>query len=70
MTPIQKRCLFQVEFFQLVRGYSPTVREVAFGIGRSVGATHNILQSLRAAGEVEWEDGHKRTLRAAERVAS
>jgi DNA-binding MarR family transcriptional regulator len=41
----------------LMRLHSPTVRDLARAIGRSVGPTHKALRRLREQGWVAWDDG-------------
>lgn len=44
-------------------GYSPTVREIADRIGRSVSATHDRLAVLEAEGRITRNPTKPRTLR-------
>lgn len=48
------------------RGYSPTVRELADGLGVTPTDVYQKLVRLRRDGLVEWEDGKSRTLRVVE----
>lgn len=44
-------------------GYSPSVREIARGLGVTASTAHYHLGVLRAEGKVAWESGQMRTLR-------
>lgn len=47
----------------VLRQQRPTVRSVAFEVGRSVSHTHAALVELRGAGLVTWDRGRAATLR-------
>ncbi len=49
-----------------LRGYPPSVREIADQIGIPFRTVHGQLERLRAEGYVTWDDGQQRTLRFVE----
>lgn len=55
-----------IEAFRLDNDYSPTVREIAKGLGFSTSTTQYHLDVLRTAGYVTDADGRQRTLSVTE----
>jgi repressor LexA len=49
-----------------LRGYPPTLREIAEAVGMAHNTVEHHLSRLRAEGYVTWTDGQQRTLRFAE----
>ena len=47
----------------VLRGYPPTVQEIADATGLWPSRVHSRLERLRAEGYVTWTDGQQRTLR-------
>lgn len=46
-----------------LRGYPPTIPEIAEAVGLVDSSVHRHLTRLRAEGYVTWTDGEQRTLR-------
>jgi DNA-binding IclR family transcriptional regulator len=46
-----------------LRGYPPTIPELAEALGVADSTVHKHLSRLRAEGYVTWTDGQQRTLR-------
>jgi len=51
------------------QGYAPTIRELAERLGVSPSCVALQLDTMRARGEVMWEEGRGRTLRVVPRAA-
>jgi repressor LexA len=49
--------------FQQLRGYSPTFREIAAGVGLSLSTVTAHLNALRDKGAVTWDEGIARSIR-------
>ena len=70
MTPLEKRVYDYLSRFEAEQGYSPTIRQIADGIGyRGTAAPHNLLLRLKAKGAVTWEPDKLRTLRTVKALA-
>jgi len=64
MTREQERVYRYIVDFIRAKGYSPTIREIAVGVGqRSPGNTIRKMQVLRNDGFIVWEEGKPRTLK-------
>ena len=64
LTDKQKECLIIINLFIKHKGYSPTVREIAKGMGLSSPATVMIhLHNLKNKGYISWIKGKNRTLK-------
>lgn len=67
MSDIGEEILSYLAEFVASRGYSPSIRDIAVGVGISSTKTiHDALIVLREDGKVQWVDGQARTLRILE----
>lgn len=64
MTARQREVLSAIAEFQNVRGYSPSIRELADVLGLdSVSTVHRHLEVLKRQGFIAWEPSANRTIR-------
>ncbi len=64
MSDIRRNILLFVRTYASENGYGPTVGEIAEAVGRSKSTAHHHLMKLRATGELAWQLGKVRTIRA------
>jgi SOS-response transcriptional repressor LexA len=62
LTERQSDILAFLQVYGHRHGRYPSIAEIATGTGRTLNAVHEILNRLRDAGLVSWEEGKKRTL--------
>jgi len=63
MTPRQKDTLDFIVGFQVDRGYSPTFKEIAEGIGvKSTGRIQTLVNALQDRGYITTRAGGRRTI--------
>lgn len=63
MKEIHEKLLKYITSYLLKNGYSPTVREIADGVGySSTAAIFNHLRDMRMAGLINYEDDSSRTI--------
>lgn len=64
MTPTRERVLKFIKEFKADKGYPPTVREIAAGLGKKSAANiQRHLENLRDDGKIEWTPYNPRTIR-------
>lgn len=63
ITPAQEKILEIVARFIAAKGYPPSRRQIASDLGCAVANVQGQLESLRAKGYVDWDDGVARSLR-------
>lgn len=63
LTPRQTEVLEHVRDYMVVRGYSPSIREIAAHFGISVNGAAGHLDALERKGEIVREPGVARTIR-------
>ena len=67
LTPAQERALWGIRAFIAERGYSPSVRDVAAGMGyTSVNAAVGVLNILERKGRIVRDASNARTIRIVE----
>jgi repressor LexA len=65
--PIQEALLAAIRMFVNSNGYSPSVRELAAAVGKSIYATHQHLYRLRDEGALQWKPNVARSIRLVEK---
>jgi len=63
LTERQKDVVIAIRTFWEMHGYGPTHRELAYILQLSLQRIAQLLNALRVAGVVAWNDGKARTIR-------
>ena len=62
--PVKSEDVYEAAYyFMLAMGRSPTFRELAASMGRSVCCVEHHMKSLREAGLVDWDERSSRSFR-------
>ena len=63
LTDKQKEMIDFIKKYINNYGYSPTIRELAYVLGKSVGSVHPMLKKLKAKGVITYNEKMSRTIK-------